>query len=253
MNRATFRFYAELNDFLPPERRGKSFVLPFTGHPSVKDRIEAAGVPHPEVDLLLVNGVSADFSTLLHDGDRVSAYPRFRRIDVAAITRVRPPPLEEPRFVLDIHLGQLAEYLRLLGFDARYRNDFHDETLARISHDEARILLTKDRGLLKRGPVVHAYYVRNSDPKRQVVEVLRRFALFDSLAPFRRCLHCNGALERVEKEAVLDRLEPKTRLYYDAFSRCPECDRLYWKGSHHERMQRFVEWVLAQGERETDF
>jgi uncharacterized protein len=252
MPQACFRFYAELNDFLPPARRGGTFVHTFEESASINDRIEAQGVPHTEVDLILVNGESVDFSYLVRDGDRISVYPVFESIDITPLVRVRPHPLRETRFVLDTHLGRLAAYLRMAGFDALYRNDYRDEELARISSSEGRILLTRDRGLLKRSAVTHGCCLRATDPRRQLTEVLRRFDLFGAVAPLQRCLRCNGVLEPVRKEAILERLEPRTREYYEEFHVCPACDRIYWKGSHHERMRGFIERVLqgpgAEGE-----
>lgn len=245
MNRACFRFYAELNDFLPPERRGRPFEHAFEGSPSVKDVIEAIGAPHPEVDLILVNGASADFSTPVQDGDRVSVYPVFEAIDIAPLARVRPRPLREPRFVLDAHLGRLAAYLRMLGFDTLYRNDYRDEELARISGEEGRILLTRDRGLLKRSAITHGYYVRETNPRYQLTEVMRRFDLSGATAPFRRCLRCNGLLRPVNKEEVSDRLPPRTKGYYDEFHACGSCGQVYWKGSHYRRMEGFVERMVG--------
>jgi uncharacterized protein with PIN domain len=244
-----FRFYAELNDFLPPKRRFVSFAYPLEGKQSVKDAIEALGVPHTEVDLILVNGESVDFSYVLRGGDRVSVYPVFESIDISPIVRVRPQVLRETRFVADTHLGRLAAYLRMLGFDTLYRNDFADDELARISSTEHRILLTKDRGLLKRNAVTHGYLVHEGEPREQLAEVLRRFDLFDSIATFRRCMRCNGLLEPVSKEAIRDRLLPKTAQYYDKFMICPDCGRIYWQGSHYEHMQRFIEGILREQSR----
>jgi len=244
MNQAQFRFYAELNDFLPKERRQRSFTHTFLLSGSVKDMIESLGVPHTEVDLILANGRSVDFSYAVQNGDRISVYPVFEAIDIVPVLRVRPEPLREPRFVLDVHLGQLAVYLRMLGFDTLYRNDYRDEELARISNEEARILLTRDRGLLKRSIVTHGYCLRTTQPRQQLVDVIRRFDLRRAIAPFRRCLHCNAVLEPVDKAAIEDRLPPKTRHYYDEFWRCPQCDRIYWQGSHFERMQQFIAEVL---------
>ena len=246
MPQVSLRFYAELNDFLPPSKSQVSIAHTAKERGSVKDMIEALGVPHTEVDLILVNGESVDFSYLVRDGDRISVYPVFESIDITPLLRVRPRPLREPRFVLDAHLGKLAGYLRMLGFDTLYRNDYDDETLAQLSSSERRILLTRDRGLLKRSIVTHGYHVWETDPERQVVEVLRRFDLFGAIAPFRRCMRCNGALESVSKDDVADRLAPKTRQYYDEFARCQACRRVYWKGSHYERMQRYIEDVLQQ-------
>jgi uncharacterized protein len=250
MVQISLRFYAELNDFLSPDRRQVTFARILKEHASVKDVIEALGVPHTEVDLVLVNGESVDFSYLVRDGDRISVYPVFESIDITPLLRVRPRPLREPRFVLDTHLGKLAAYLRMLGFDTLYRNDYDDRTLAQISSGERRILLTRDRGLLKRSVVTHGYHVRETDPERQLVEVVRRFDLFRAIAPFRRCLRCNGALESIPKEAVADRLAPLTRQYYDEFATCRACGRIYWKGSHHVRMQRLVERVVREGPRD---
>lgn len=244
MYQATFRFYAELNDFLP-RQQGSDLVYDVGRRPSVKDAIEALGVPHTEVDLILVNGVSVDFGYRVQDGDWVSVYPIFEAIDIAPVVRLRSQPLREPRFVLDVHLGKLATYLRILGFDSLYRNDAPDGDLARASSQESRILLTRDRGLLMRGEVSHGYYVRAVEPLAQTVEVMRRFDLFDRAQPFRRCARCNGLVHPVSKAEVLDQLLPKTRLYYDEFHRCEMCGRVYWRGSHYERMTRIVDAVLS--------
>lgn len=241
MNHAEFRFYAELNDFLPPSKRLVPFSYPFEVSGSVKDMIESLGVPHTEVDLILANGESVDFSCLVRDGDRISVYPVFESIDIAPIVRVRPQPLREPRFVLDTHLGRLASYLRMLGFDALYRRDYQDDELLRVSMSEGRILLTRDRNLLKRRAVEHGYCVRETNPRRQLLESLARFDLFERLAPFTRCLRCNALLEPVAKPLIAGRLPPETRLHYEEFHLCHACGRVYWKGSHYRRMQRFIE------------
>jgi uncharacterized protein with PIN domain len=246
MKRAYFRFYAELNDFLPPARRGVAFPHEFLGTPSVKDVIESLGVPHTEIDLVLADGESVDFSWTLRDGARVSVYPVFESIDVSPLARVRPAPLREVRLVLDGHLGRLARYLRMLGFDARWRNDAPDEELARVAAAERRILLTRDAGLLKRRIVSHGYFVREVDPRRQLAEVVRRLDLFRSIDPFRRCLCCNDLLEPVRKEDVAGDLPPRVRERHEAFRRCPSCRRVYWAGSHHRRMERLVSELLAE-------
>ncbi len=177
----------------------------------------------------------------------MSVYPVFESLDVTGLLRVRPEPLREPRFVLDAHLGRLAAYLRLLGFDALYRNDYADEELARISQEEGRILLTRDRGLLKRSAVTHGYAIRETASKTQVREVLRRFDLFRAIEPFTRCLACNGRLEPVEKAAVLAQLPEETRRYYEEFWQCQGCGKVYWQGSHYEKMREFVEEIRQSG------
>jgi len=238
------RFYAELNDLLPPPRRAGCIVHSLETPASVKDVIEALGVPHTEVDLVLVNGESVEFSWLVHDGDRVGVYPVFRSIDITRLTHVRAQGYSEKRFVVDTHLGRLAAYLRILGFDSLYRNDYQDEDLAQISRDEERILLTRDRGLLKRSVVTRGFFVREAHPRQQLLEVLRRFDLSGSIAAFRRCVHCNTLLEPASKELITERLPPKTRRYYNEFRICPGCRRIYWKGSHYQRMQGLIERII---------
>ena len=244
-NSVTFRFYAELNDFLPPAKQQRPFTHNFIFGGSVKDMIESLGVPHTEIDLILVNGQSVDFSYQVQHGDRISVYPVFEAFDISPLARLRPQPLRETRFVLDVHLGRLATYLRMLGFDTLYRNDFDDAELAHISSNEGRILLTRDRGLLKRSIVTHGYCLRTTRPRQQLVDVLHRFDLFKSINPFLRCMRCNGPLEPVDKEVIIDRLPPKTRQYCNEFHRCRDCDQIYWKGTHYERMLRFIEEVVG--------
>jgi uncharacterized protein with PIN domain len=241
----TFRFYAELNDFLAPEQRMRSFAHPLFLPASVKDVIESLGVPHTEVDLILANGVPVGFSSLVQHDDYISVYPRFTWLDVSSLVQLRPP-LQDMRFALDTHLGRLAIYLRMMGFDALYETSCDDQELSRISAHEKRILLTRDRGLLKRGEVTYGYCVRETEPRRQLLEVLRRFNLFRSVAPFQRCLRCNALLRPISKESILQRLPPRTAECNHEFQICPGCDRLYWRGSHYEHMQRFIEHVLAE-------
>jgi uncharacterized protein with PIN domain/sulfur carrier protein ThiS len=243
---ATLRFYAELNDFLPDKLRQRDFIWPIDGTSTVKNLIESLGVPHIEIDLILVNGDSVDFSYLVKAGDRISVYPVYESFDIAPVNHLRATPLRIPRFILDTHLGKLAAYLRLLGFDTLYRNDYPDPVLAQVSSGEKRILLSKDRWLLMRKMVTHGYFVRAIVPREQVVEVLRRFDLFGLIEPFKRCIRCNGLLVPVDKAEVEDLLPPNTAKYFDDFSQCAVCTRVYWKGSHYQRMQRFIEDVIVE-------
>lgn len=240
-----FRFEGELNDFLPRRRQHTIVVVPFVGHGSVKDLIESLGVPHPEVAHIVVNQTPVDFGYLVQPGDAVVVYPLSMSNVVPLALRPRPTP----RFILDVHLGRLAEYLRLLGFDTLYRNDYDDPTLATISAQEDRILLTRDVGLLKRGIVVHGLYVRATDPPKQVVEILSRFDLFDAIAPFQRCVRCNGLLRFVPKEAIADQLQPVTRDLHETFRQCAQCGQIYWQGSHYDRMQQFIDQVQRHNPR----
>ena len=245
MKKARFRFYAELNDFLPEGSQSLTLPYLFQGNPAIKDSLEALGVPHTEVDLILVNGESVEFRYLLQDGDNASVFPVFRTIDIEPVQNVRPHSLPETRFVIDNHLGRLASYLRMMGFDSLYKNDYQDDELARTSHSEGRILLTRDRGLLKRSEVVYGYYVRAVKPDEQLIEVMRRYSLIRLVAPFTLCIRCNGKLEDVLKENIVDRLPPGVRDGQDQFRRCRTCDQVYWKGSHYERMRHFIDRVCA--------
>jgi len=244
MKRAEVRFYSELNEFIAPWRRGRTSAYAFDASGSVKDLIEALGVPHTEVDLVLANGESVDFSYRVKDGDRISVYPPFEAMDISSQLRLRPQPLRDLRFVADGHLGRLAAYLRMAGFDTVYRSDYKDEELAGISANEKRILLTRDRGLLKRNIVTRGYCVRTTNSRQQFAEVLQRFDLAGSVAPFQRCVHCNELLQPTRKELISERLQPETKQHYDEFTTCPACQRIYWKGSHYRRMQRFIESVI---------
>jgi uncharacterized protein with PIN domain len=245
MSSAHFRFYAELNHFLPSGRRQVEFSYTFQGRPAIKDAIEALGVPHTEVELILINGEPASFARPLADGDRVSVYPVFESLDISQLARLRPRPLRRTRFVLDTHLGKLATYLRLLGFDTLYRNDYSDEALAQIASQERRILLTRDLGLLKRRLVTHGYFVRETNPARQVAEVLRRFDLCAAVVPFARCLRCNGRLRPASREEVAERLAGEISRYPEEFRQCESCGHVYWQGSHYRRMVGFIEQVMA--------
>jgi uncharacterized protein with PIN domain len=236
---AEFRFYEELNDFLPVGWRKRTLCYRFNGHPGVKDPIEAHGVPHTEVELIIVNDLSVGFDYRLQDGDRVAVYPLFESFDVSPLVKLREAPLRRTAFVLDVNLGKLARRLRLLGFDALYSNRYEDAEVADIAAAEKRIVLTRDRRLLHAKRITHGYWVRSVDPDGQTGEVLRRFDLYRQIRPFRRCLLCNGVLKPVPKAEILHRLEPKTKLYYEVFFTCDACGKIYWEGSHLAGMRQW--------------
>jgi uncharacterized protein with PIN domain/sulfur carrier protein ThiS len=246
MATAHLRFYEELNDFLPPSQRKVEFEHRFVRRASIKDMIESLGVPHPEIELILVNGQSVDFTHIVEDGDRISVYPVFESLDVSSLIRLRPAPLRNPRFVVDCNLGRLARYLRLLGLDCLYQNDFNDATVSRISQQQHRIVLTRDRRLLQRKIITHGFYVRAVNPREQVREVLQRLDLHGKVQPFTRCTRCNGLLKATLKETVDHQLEPKTRHYYDQFLQCEQCGQVYWQGSHHKRARQLIRDFLAK-------
>lgn len=244
MTTAIFRFYEELNDFLPPAQRGRDIAVPCARAATTKHMIEALGVPHTEVELVLVNGESSDFARILRDGDRVSVYPTFERLDVTPLLRVREFPLRTPRFVADAHLGGLAHLLRLAGFDTLYDNHFEDSEIARISVAEDRIVLTRDRELLKRREITHGCYVRAIKPSLQVREIFDRLDLVRSARPFSLCLDCNVPLHPIGKADVDGRVPEGVLGRYERFVTCDQCRRVFWEGSHWKRMRALVDDLL---------
>lgn len=242
---AVFRFYEELNDFLPEERRKRDFAIEIDRARSVKDAIESAGVPHPEVDLILVDGRSVDFTHLLRGGERVAVYPVFESLDITPLVRLRPLPLRDPRFVADGHLGKLARHLRMAGFDTLCDAGWDDDHIVSISAVQRRTILTRDKAMLRRSDVERGYFVRAVDSEAQLREVVGRMQLEGRLAPFTRCRECNVLLEDVDREAVLARLPEKVQGLYERFRRCPGCERVYWEGTHFERMKGVLERLRA--------
>ncbi len=238
MSTAFFIFHGSLIDFLSREHRGDTILVEFRGPQSLKHLIESLGVPHPELGSVLVKGQVRPVSSIAQDGDEVEVYPIPNGCPI------------EPRFLLDNHLGRLAAYLRMLGFDCLYHNEYSDEELAGILEMEERILLTRDRRLLMRKVVRYGYCPRSLDSREQLTEVIERFDLLTRITPFHRCLRCNHRLETVPKEAVLDRLQPLTKLYFDEFQICPNCKQIYWKGSHYEQMERLLKQLMEHGSAE---
>ena len=249
--------YEELNDFLRPHQRNREFTYELKQPRSVKDLIESVGIPHTEIDLIFINGESVDFNYRIQNGDHISVYPELKTLHDQVITGTsllkaplrhnKPEPLHEFRFVLDVHLGRLASYLRLLGFDTLYRNDYDDVTLASVSVNEHRILLTCDRQLLMRKGITYGYFVRTRQLQQQLLEVLSHFDLYDKQQPFTRCMHCNGKIQQVDKKEIETRLLTKTKEYYDEFFQCESCRKIYWKGSHYQKMQDMIDKIRTQG------
>jgi uncharacterized protein len=239
MKRVFFWFHHSYNIFLSEERKGEIFAYDFKGEPSLKHLVEAMRIPHTEVGKTLVNEREVDLSYLAQDGDSIAVYPVIgNRHNLS--TNDNSSIIVEARFILDNHLGKLATYLRMLGLDTLYCNNYQDDELAKLAIQEGRILLTRDRGLLMRRSIKNGYFIRSMDAQNQVIEVLQRYDLFNYIRSFQRCLRCNTQLIPIEKASILERLEPLTIKYYNEFCLCPNCDKIYWKGSHYERMQNLI-------------
>jgi len=222
--KVTFRFYEELNDFLPADKKKIRFDHYFIDRASVKDMIESLGVPHTEIDMILVNGNSVSFGYIVES------------LDITNIQHLRSKPLREPKFIADAHLGSLARYLRMLGFDVLYKNNITDTEIIEASLNDKRAILTKDRELLKNNKITHGYWIRNEETEEQVKEVITRFDLKNDIREFTRCIECNNILEVIEKEKIKDRLPSKVKQWQNEFRYCKHCDKIYWKGTHYNRM-----------------
>jgi uncharacterized protein with PIN domain len=239
------RFYDSLKDFPGVQRRlpgyGAIMQLPLLVNQTVKDLAESLGVPHSEIAMILVNSKEVDFDYIIKDKDFVSFFPDFKTFDISGVTKINIEKPKEFKFILDVHLGKLAKYLRLLGFDAKYGNNFSDIELADISLLESRILLTRDLGLLKYSNIIWGYWLRNSSSVEQIKEVVSKFDLKLNFKPFSRCLECNGEIELTEKANIMPQLKAKTKKYFNEFYKCKSCGKIYWKGSHWEKMASFID------------
>ncbi|WP_344564454.1 Mut7-C RNAse domain-containing protein [Streptomyces axinellae] len=233
----------ELRLFLPARLRRRAadaaegVSWPYDGTSSLGHVVQSLGVPLTEVAGLWADGVAVPDSYRPPDGSHIVPVP---------VARPQPMPPGAPspaRFVLDVHLGALARRMRLLGVDTAYRNDATDPELVRQADEERRILLTQDRGLLRRRALWLGAYVRGSRPEDQIGDVLGRFEV--PLAPWTRCPACNGILASVAKEEIAGQLPPGTRRMYDTFSRCTACGRLYWAGAHHPTLAARVDAARA--------
>ena len=232
MKVARFDFAPSLQPLLKRDLRDRPVEMHFRGPQSIKHLIESLGIPHTEIGSVIVNGQTFGLDYIVDNGDRIEVQP------VAPSNQI-----VEPRFVLDGHLGRLASHLRMLGLDCLYHNGYEDEELVQISIEDKRILLTRDRLLLMHKVITQGYLLRSLNSNEQLFEVVHRYGLVRWVKPFQRCMRCNHPLKSVEKETVLEKLEPLTKKYYHEFKLCPACDQVYWKGSHYERMLKLIETV----------
>ncbi len=246
MYNITIRFHGDLNFFLPPKSRDKNIPFSFAGRRSVKDLIESIGVPHVEVGHVMINDESEKFSYIVKDGDIINVYPFRGSVYKADPDNAVLPP-DEIRFVLDVHLQKLAGKMRLMGFDTDFGDDRDDALLAEISRRENRILLTCDRQLLMRKIVSHGAIVRSRDPALQIIEVIERFNLQNMIRPFTRCIACNGIIERAAADDDLKRSVPDGVISWCSdFFRCNSCNKVYWKGSHYDRLSAEAERITGR-------
>jgi uncharacterized protein with PIN domain len=245
MSKAIFRFYEELNDFLPKHRRKTDFQVNFKGRRSIKDMIEALGVPHPEIDLILVNGKSVDFACILQDGDRVSVYPVFESLNIENVSRLRKIPLRRTKFIADIDLADIVKYMRALGFDVCFDSSLSARKIVEVSKRENRIILTKSRKLLKFKEVTHAIFIRSETTEQQIKRIIDFLDIKDSIKPFSRCLRCNSLVKSVPKESIADRIPLKTKAFCDQYTYCKSCDKIYWNGTHFINMNKTIADILS--------
>lgn len=231
----TFRFSGSLNDFLRAKERHTVITYRAIRLSSVKDAIEAIGIPHVEVFKILVNGGEKKHHYLLQNGDVAEVFPLDEIHSGAA----------PPTFILDVHLGRLCRLLRKLGFDCFYQNKLEDKEIVALAVKENRIVLTRDVGLLKHRILQHGYWLRSQLPVEQLMEVLKRFQLCLYIKSFSRCIACNGIIQPVNKNNVLQLLPEKTIRYYDDFYRCTICEKTYWKGSHYNNMLQWIEEIRS--------
>lgn len=248
MPHATFRFYEELNDFLPKHKRKTDFHTDFEGKRTIKDMIEALGMPYTEVDLILVNGESVDFTYILHDGDRISVYPIFESLNIENVTRLRNIPLRRTRFIADSNLGDIVKYMRALGFDVFSHPSLSTQKIIEISKKENRIILTRSRKLLKFKEVTHGIFIRPGRTEEQLRKIVDLLDIRKSTRPFSRCLRCNNLLKTVEKEAITARIPSKVKAFYDDCSYCTSCDKICWEGIHVREMKKVIERILRNPE-----
>jgi hypothetical protein len=240
----TVRCFAELNDFLPSGQKQIPFTLTVKEPVTVGEVAVILGIPLSEVDLVTVNGTPTGRSYRPLDHDYLAIYPVFENFDISPLQTVQKKPLRITRFILDAHLGKLARYLRMLGFDSLYRNDYSDEEIIETARDQKRIILTRDKLLLRSPRVSHGYYVRSVEKHAQLTEIVKKFDLCSQFKSFSRCMTCNTELLPMSKETVRDRIDPDIYGCFDKFYHCPSCDKYFWRGSHFERMERLIRELI---------
>lgn len=242
-------FHGNLKTLLPPRKRMATSVdYLLTRRASIKDIIESLRIPHSEIGHIMRQGEELSFSTIPATHERIDIHPIRAPFDVRIPTRLRPEPFDDVRFLVDINVGKLTSLLRMAGFDTASTAGLSSQEIAEKAIREQRILLSRNRDLLKLRAIVFAHLVRTQQPLKQLSEVLHLYGLTQDVHPFSRCLRCNILLEPVNKAEIMARLEPLTKQYYDRFYRCSACDRIYWRGSHHEHMLEVITAAVSTQE-----
>jgi len=240
------RCYEELNEFLPKEKRKVQFTHTISVQTSVKDLIESFNIPHTQVQMILVNGEQKDFSYIVQENDRISVYPFFHTFDINSVSKISHPLPDEIHFLADQHLGTLARYLRMIGIDTAFNEDISGYELVEKANQQDRILLTKDHNILKRNELKYGYFIYADDLDSQLEELILQFKLKEHLSLFSRCLECNELLQPIEKATIEHRLPKKVREGHESFTICWRCNKIYWKGSHYDRMKDKIENILTR-------
>ncbi len=234
----------ELTTLLSRKNRGKKEIdYPLTRRASIKDIIEALHIPHTEISSISHNDTEINFSHIPEAGERILLHSFSPGTDVTRPTLLRPDPLPTTSFIVDINVGKLARLLRMSGIDTLHDPQLLEKEIAEMAVTNRRILLSRNRDLLYRKSILWGHLVRAEQPEKQLAEVMTLFGLRDAIQPFNRCLQCNALLQPVEKSAILHRLEPLTRKYYRKFHVCPDCEQIFWRGSHHKRMEELIKRV----------
>lgn len=223
--------HGDLVNFLKPNLRFLDLAIELKGTPTIKHLVESLRIPHTEIGSVRVNGKWEELNFIPAIGAVIDVFP------MSGISEKNEPAVPTDlckHFLLDNHLGKLAVYLRILGQDVDYRNDYQDAQLVEIAFQESKTLLTRDRGLLMHKKIEDGLLIRSMNPGEQLVEVYQRYGFQIHLLS--RCLRCNSSLQVVDKAVILDRLQPLTRKYFNEFRLCPNCDQIFWKGSHYLNM-----------------
>ncbi len=245
---AILYFHGLLKDLLRTKRNitldnkdYKKIIYPVIRSSSIKDIIESLGIPHTEIGGLILNSKKIYFDYILHPTDNIHVYPHIKPI--RPDNYLFSQPIQKYRFLVDVNVGRLAKLLRILGYDCAYDPYWDDEFLAQKAYEEKRILLSRDIQLLKRKKVLWGKLILNEDPKSQLKEVIDHFGLKIYYRPFSRCLVCNTELKPVRKKQIFHKLEPKTKRYFNQFALCPKCKKIYWAGSHVEKMEAMIKEI----------